>query len=197
MTGRQKRYWQILATFLLGGAVAGVCYNVVRGHLAPINFATGAIFGLMIASGIGAFEALVAQGPARLWLRSLPLAGAAVVRSLVYAAVIFPIQYYDLGVKVIGLQSIAVSLMLQLAIGRGPKLFDQLRLLLWGLAPEVSKFVRMLVSEFCHHVARDSGGLTAGLWIGHWTFADARGWPGPLKRRLSELSNQAALGRAP
>jgi hypothetical protein len=76
MTGRQKRYWQILATFLLGGAVAGVAYNVVRGHLAPINFATGAIFGLMIASGIGAFEALVSQGPARLWLRSLPLAGA-------------------------------------------------------------------------------------------------------------------------
>src|SRR6202030_1394339 len=54
MTGRQKRYWQILATFLLGGAVAGVAYNVVRGHLAPINFATGATFGLMIASGIGA-----------------------------------------------------------------------------------------------------------------------------------------------
>ena len=49
MTGRQKRYWQILATFLLGGAVAGVAYNVVRVHLAPINFATGAIFGLMIA----------------------------------------------------------------------------------------------------------------------------------------------------
>jgi hypothetical protein len=42
----------LLATFLLGGAVAGVAYNVVRGHLAPINFATGAIFGLMIASGI-------------------------------------------------------------------------------------------------------------------------------------------------
>lgn len=106
MTGRQKRYWQILATFLLGGAVAGVAYNVVRGHLAPINFATGAIFGLMIASGIGAFEALVSQGPARLWLRSLPLAGAVAVRSLVYAAVIFPIQYYDLGVKVMGLQPI-------------------------------------------------------------------------------------------
>jgi hypothetical protein len=29
----------------------------------------------MIASGIGAFEALVSQGPARLWLRSLPLGG--------------------------------------------------------------------------------------------------------------------------
>jgi len=86
--------------------VAGVAYNVVRGHLAPINFATGAIFGLMIASGIGAFEALVSQGPVRLWLRSLPLVGAVAVRSLVYAAVIFPIQYYDLGVKVIGLQSI-------------------------------------------------------------------------------------------
>ena len=102
MTGRQKRYWQTLATFLLGGAVAGVAYNIVRGHLAPINFATGAIFGLMIASGIGAFEALVSQGPARLWLHSLPLVGAIAVRSLVYAAVIFPIQYYDLGVKVMG-----------------------------------------------------------------------------------------------
>ena len=71
MTGRQKRYWQILATFLLGGAVAGVAYNIVRGHLAPINFATGAIFGLMIASGIGAFEALVSQGPARVVVQTL------------------------------------------------------------------------------------------------------------------------------
>ena len=93
MTGRQKRYWQILATFLLGGAVAGVAYNIVRGHLAPIYFATGAISGLMTASGIGAYEALVSHGPARLWMRSLPLAGAVAVRSLVYAAVIFPIQY--------------------------------------------------------------------------------------------------------
>jgi adenylate cyclase len=106
MTGRQKRYWQILATFILGGCVAGVSYNIVRGHFAPINLATGAIFGLMIASGIGAFEALVSQGRARSWLRSLPLGAAVAVRSLVYAAVIFPIQYYDLGVKALGLQSI-------------------------------------------------------------------------------------------
>ena len=42
-----------------------------------------------------------------MWLRSpLLAAGAVAVRSLVYAAVIFPIQYYDLGVKVMGLQSI-------------------------------------------------------------------------------------------
>jgi hypothetical protein len=67
----------------------------------------------------------------------------------------------------IALVKSTVSLMPQLAIGRGPKLFDQLGLLLWGLVPEVSKLVRMLVSEFCHHVARDGGGLTAGLWIGH------------------------------
>jgi adenylate cyclase len=106
MTGRQKRYSQILAAFLLGGCLAGICYNLARGHLTPVHLATGATFGLMIASGIGAFEALVSQGAARLWLRSLPFGAAVAVRSLVYAAVIFPIQYYDLGVKVFGLKSI-------------------------------------------------------------------------------------------
>jgi adenylate cyclase len=159
MTGRQKRYWQVLATFLLGGAVAGVAYNVVRGHLAPINFATGAVFGLMIASGIGAFEALVSQGPARLWLRSLPLAGAVVVRSLVYAAVIFPIQYYDLGVKVMGLQSIPTpkefwsataysigvsvlfSLLLEISYLIGPRRFIRLIAGLYHAPREEERFV--------------------------------------------------------
>jgi adenylate cyclase len=159
MTGRQKRYWQILATFLLGGAVAGVAYNIVRGHLAPINFATGAIFGLMIASGIGAFESLVSQGRARLWLHSLPLAGAVAVRSLVYAAVIFPIQYYDLGVKVMGLQSIETpkelwsataysigvsvlfSLLLEISYLIGPRRFIRLIAGLYHAPREEERFV--------------------------------------------------------
>jgi adenylate cyclase len=103
MTAHLERQLRTFTTFLLGGAVAGVFYNVVQGHLAPIRFLLGAIYGVLITLGVGAFEVFVAQGAPRLWLRALPFGVSILVRSLVYAAAIFPVLYFDLGVLIMGL----------------------------------------------------------------------------------------------
>jgi adenylate cyclase len=105
MTAQAKRQLRTLAIFLIGGVAAGLVYNAMQGRLAPVNFASGAIYGLMIAGGIGTFEVVVSRGAARQWLRGLPFGAAVLVRSLVYAAVIVPIMYFDLGVKILGVQS--------------------------------------------------------------------------------------------
>lgn len=103
MTAHWERQLRILTTFLLGGVVAGILYNVVRGHVAPINFVLGAIYGVLISLAVGAYEVFVVQGAPRLWLRGLPFGVSVLVRSLVYAAVIFPVLYFDLGVLMLGL----------------------------------------------------------------------------------------------
>jgi adenylate cyclase len=103
MSAHFERQLRTLTTFLLGGVVAGIFYNVVRGHLAPIHFLLGAIYGVMITLGVGAFEVFVVQGAPRLWLRGLPFGVSILVRSLVYAAVIIPIFYFDLGELLMGL----------------------------------------------------------------------------------------------
>jgi len=80
MTGRQKnatgKSWLRSSSVELWRAFA---YNVARKTISlRSNFATGAIFGphdCPPPSGIGAFEALVSQGPARLLVALAPARG--------------------------------------------------------------------------------------------------------------------------
>jgi adenylate cyclase len=104
MTAHQERQLRTLTTFLLGGALAGILYNVAQGRVAPINLLLGVIYGGFISGGVGAYEVFVVQGAPRLWLRGLPFGVSVLVRSLVYAAIMFPLLYFDLGVLMMGLR---------------------------------------------------------------------------------------------
>lgn len=63
----------------------------------------GMIYGLLISGAIGTFEFLASSGPLRDWLGSLSFSASLAVRSAFYAAVIIPVQYFDLGVRIAGL----------------------------------------------------------------------------------------------
>jgi adenylate cyclase len=69
----------------------------------------GIAHGLLISVTIGGIELFVLQGPMRAWLGSLSFTAGLMVRSAIYAAIIIPIQFFQLGSMIAG-QSPAPSM---------------------------------------------------------------------------------------
>jgi adenylate cyclase len=85
-----------------GGVVGGLIYVAARGHTAPSDFAIGVSYGLLISLAIGSLEIFMGAGPLRLWFGSLSFGASLALRSTLYAAVIIPIQYFEIGTIIHG-----------------------------------------------------------------------------------------------
>jgi adenylate cyclase len=103
MDARRERKLRMFAAILIGGMVGGTIYVISRIGTAPTDILVGLTYGLLISAAIGAFEFLAASGTLYAWLSSLSFTANLLVRSAVYAAVIVCVQYFDLGVRLVGL----------------------------------------------------------------------------------------------
>ncbi len=103
MDARSRRKLRMFVTILIAGMIGGTIFITFGIGLSPSHLLIGIIYGLLISGAIGAFELLASSGPLRDWLGSLPFSTSLAVRSAFYAAVIIPLQYYDLGVLIAGL----------------------------------------------------------------------------------------------
>jgi adenylate cyclase len=103
MDARSERKLRMFVTILIAGMAGGIVFIFLNVGFSPSNLLIGMTYGLLISAAIGAFEFFCASEPMRAWLGALPFSASLVVRSAVYAAVILLIQYFELGVRVIGL----------------------------------------------------------------------------------------------
>lgn len=104
MDARSERKLRFFAVILGTGMLGGVVFVAGHAGFAPKQLLIGMIYGLLISGAIGAFEFLASSGPLRDWLGSLSFTASLAVRSAFYAAVIIPVQYFDLGVLIAGLR---------------------------------------------------------------------------------------------
>jgi adenylate cyclase len=103
MDARSERKLRFFTAILAAGMLGGIIFVIVHVGLAPRQILIGMIYGLLISGAIGTFEFLASSGPLRDWLGSLSFSASLAVRSAFYAAVIIPVQYFDLGVRIAGL----------------------------------------------------------------------------------------------
>ncbi|TXJ25684.1 MAG: adenylate/guanylate cyclase domain-containing protein [Afipia sp.] len=103
MDARSQRKLRFLAAILSTGALGGIIFVLAHVGFAPLQIGIGIIYSVLISGAIGTFELFASSGPLRDWLGSLPLTASLAVRSAFYAAVIIPVQYFDLGVLIAGL----------------------------------------------------------------------------------------------
>lgn len=102
MDARSARKLRMFVTILIAGMAGGIVYIIFNVGFSPQDFLIGMIYGLIISAAIGSFE-FAAAGPMRDWLGALPFSASLAVRSLFYAAVIILIQYFEIGVRLVGL----------------------------------------------------------------------------------------------
>lgn len=103
MQARLERQLRMLAAILIGGMIGGTIYVASNIGLSPANLAIGVLAGLLISAPIGVFELLASSGPLQAWLAGMTFIRSLLVRSAIYAAVIIPIQYFDIPVRLLGL----------------------------------------------------------------------------------------------
>jgi adenylate cyclase len=102
MDARSERKLRFFAAILGTGMLGGILFIAVHVGFSPQQFLVGITYGLLISGAIGTFEFLAASGPLRDWLGSLPFSASLAIRSAFYAAVIIPLQYFDLGALIAG-----------------------------------------------------------------------------------------------
>lgn len=103
MDARARRKLRMFATILIAGMTGGIVFIFLNAGVSPERLLIGMTYGLLISGAIGAFEFFSASGPVRDWFSALPFTASLALRSAVYAAVIIPIQYFELGVRIVGL----------------------------------------------------------------------------------------------
>jgi adenylate cyclase len=102
MNARLERNLRLLAVVAVASAAGGVIFVFARGFTSPAGIAAGIVYGLMIALPLASISLFLLQGPMRGWLGSLSFTADLVVRSAIYAAVIVPIQFFQLGGRIAG-----------------------------------------------------------------------------------------------
>lgn len=102
MDARLERKLRLFAGVLVGGMAGGVIYVVAHVGATPGAISIGLVAGLLISATIGGFELVVLAGPLQTWLANLPLTASLLARSAIYAAIIIPIQYFDIPVLLTG-----------------------------------------------------------------------------------------------
>lgn len=102
MDARSERKLRFFAAILGTGMLGSLVFVSVHVGFVPKQLLIGIIYGLLISGAIGTFEFLATSGWLRDWLGSLSFSASLAVRSAFYAAVIIPVQYFDLGVLIAG-----------------------------------------------------------------------------------------------
>jgi len=102
MNARLERNLRVLAVVAVASATGGVIYVFAQGFTSPAGIASGIIYGLTLGVTLASISLFVLQGPMRGWLGSLSFTANLMVRSAIYAAIILPIQFFQLGDHIAG-----------------------------------------------------------------------------------------------
>lgn len=102
MDARLERKLRALFVIAISGIVAGIAYVMMQGAMAPVEIAIGICYGLLISLAVGVVGLFLEAGPVNLWLGGMSFTVSLLIRSAVYAAIIIPIHFFQLGVWMVG-----------------------------------------------------------------------------------------------
>jgi adenylate cyclase len=103
MNARLEKKLRLLLVVAIASMIGGAAYSLAGGHTTLRDVAVGVAYGLFISVTIAAISLFVLEGPMRLWLGGLSFTENLMVRTAVYAAVIVPILYFQLGSLIAGI----------------------------------------------------------------------------------------------
>ena len=102
MNARLERKLRLLAVINVASAIGGIAFVVAKGLASPSDIAAGIAYGVLLGSTLGGISMFVLDGPLRIWLGGLSFMANLMVRSAIYAAIIVPIQFFQLGDVIAG-----------------------------------------------------------------------------------------------
>jgi adenylate cyclase len=102
MNARLERKLRSLAVIVIASMIGAAVYTLAQGFTSAADIAVGLVYGLLISVSIAGISLFVLDGPMRAWLRGLPFTANLMVRSAIYAAIIVPILFFQLGAVVAG-----------------------------------------------------------------------------------------------
>jgi len=131
MDARLERKLRLLGIVVIASVIGAVAFVLALGYTSLFGIAVGISYALLISVAIGCVELFVLQGPMRAWLGSLSFTADLMVRSAIYAAIIVPTQFFQLGSMIAGqsptasmkgfwiaiIYSVAFSIVMNLAFG--------------------------------------------------------------------------------
>jgi adenylate cyclase len=102
MNARLERKLRVLGVIVTASVIGAIAFVFAQGLTSPAAIAVGISYGLILSLAIGGTSLFVLDGPMRMWLGGLSFPANLAVRSAIYAAIIIPTQYFELGSVIIG-----------------------------------------------------------------------------------------------
>src|ERR1700730_1071693 len=102
MNARLEKKLRFLAVLIVASAIGGIAFVFAKGPISASEIASGIAYGLLLGVPLAGISVFVLEGPLRPWLGSLSFAGNLIVRSAIYAVIIVPILFLQLGDVVAG-----------------------------------------------------------------------------------------------
>jgi adenylate cyclase len=103
MNARLERKLRLIAVVVAASVIGAVIYTLVQGFNTAIGIAVGISYGLLISVAMAGISQFVLEGPLRPWLRGLSFTANLIVRSAIFAAIIVPILFFQLGNIIAGM----------------------------------------------------------------------------------------------
>src|SRR5580692_7538868 len=97
MDARLERKLRLLSVITVASVIGGIAFVVAQGLASRSGIATGIAYGLLLGITMGGFSVFVLEGPMRPWLGSRSFTTNLMVRTIIYAAIIVPVLYFQLG----------------------------------------------------------------------------------------------------
>jgi adenylate cyclase len=102
MNARFEKKLRVLAILVAASMIGGAVYSLMLGFRAIRDIAVGISYGLIIGAPLASTTLFVLEGPMRLWLGGLSFTRTLIVRSAIYASIIVPILFFQLGNVIVG-----------------------------------------------------------------------------------------------
>lgn len=102
MDARLERRLRLFAIIVVASIVASGAFSLAQGYTSLAGIAVGVSYGLLISVPIAGISLFIFQGPMRTWLSGLSFTAGLLVRSAIFAAIILPTLFFQLGSVIAG-----------------------------------------------------------------------------------------------
>jgi adenylate cyclase len=102
VNARLERKLRLLGVSAAVSVVGTIVFVFALGHTSLTSIAVGISYALILSLAIGGVLLFVLQGPMRMWLGGLSFIANLAIRTAIFAAIIIPTQYFQLGSLVVG-----------------------------------------------------------------------------------------------
>src|SRR5258708_17219464 len=97
MNARLERRLRLIAVVVAASVIGAVLYSLSQRFTTATGIAVGIVYGLLISVAMTSISQFVLEGAMRTWLGGLSFTANLIVRSAIYAAIIVPILFFQLG----------------------------------------------------------------------------------------------------